>query len=636
MLYKFHYFSKTTLFMKNLLCTAYFFLAFSFVHSYGQCNLYPILSLGSDTVICSGANLTLQSPNVYQNYLWSNGATTPTLSVNTGGSYSVTVNNVGANLVVNGDFELGNVNFTSAYIYGTGGAWGLLSSEGQYAIATSPSLAHNNFSFCPDHTTTGPGNMLVANGSGTANTAVWCQTIAVDPGTDYLFSTWIANALNDANISNLQLFVNGVQIGPVFSTLATACQWTEFSDVWNSGLATSADLCIRNQNFTTSGNDFVIDDISFRPVCLQNDTIQVVFDNLTVNAGPDILLCANETENLIASSSVPGTTLIWETGAIGSVFTPIASGTYTVHAISNNGCYVADSAIVTMVAMPWDMDTVIAEETTCGLNNGYVSVITNGTFNDLPYYTWNGPGATSPSLIHASVWTNLGTGWYYISIESDGCYRYDSIQVTLLNPPISQFTASANVGCEPMTVTFTNTSQNTSQYVWNFDNGQIVNANSLASQTQTFSSSNVSGGTALVQLIASQGTCSDTAEIAISILVCGCNDPLALNYNPLATSPSGTCLYPVPTAEVYNIFTPDGDNENSLFFVKTTNAEKTELIILNRWGNVIFEETGLQPSWNGQVNGVSAPDGVYFFKYTVTGVQGDSLSGDGFVQLTRK
>jgi len=602
-----------------------------------QCSQYPILELGNDTVICAGNNFVLQIPNSYQNYNWSTGSTASSITISTGGLYTLEVTNVGNNLVVNGDFELGNSNFTSSYIYGTGGPWGLLSNEGQFAVSTSPSLVHNNFSFCNDHTPTGPGNMLIANGSGVANTSVWCQTITVDPNTDYLFSAWFANALNDPNVSNLQFFINDVQIGPIFSTSANACEWTEFNDVWNSGISTSAQLCIRNQNTSVGGNDFVIDDITFRPVCLQTDSIQVTYDNLSISAGADLLFCENETDNFTATSNTPNTTFIWEDGTMGANLTPTASGTYTVHAISANGCYVSDSAIATITAMPWGIDSIYTGPTMCGENNGYVSVLTNGTFNVPPIYTWNGPGANNPNQINASVWTDLGLGWYYLSIQSAGCFLYDSAQITPLNPPVAELTASIVSGCEPIVVTFTNTSQNATTYYWNFGNGQTATVTDLSSQTQTFSDANMASNTTTVQLIASQGVCNDTATVTISISVCGCNDPLALNYNPLATVSDGSCQYPIPptpTVEVYNVFTPNG--ENPLFFLTTTNTEKVELVILNRWGNVVFEQTSPNPTWNGEINGVDAADGVYFYKYTVTGISGELLEGHGFVQLIRK
>ncbi|MES2555526.1 MAG: gliding motility-associated C-terminal domain-containing protein [Bacteroidota bacterium] len=624
--------------MKNriLLLTGFVIAAFSI--GYGQCSSYPALELGNDTILCNGTTLLLQ-PAGYDNYSWSTGAVTNNLTISTPGTYSVEVTNVSGNLVTNGDFEQGDVGFSSAYSYGSGGSWGLLSNEGQYAIATSPSLTHNNFSFCNDHTPSGPGNMLVANGSGVPNTSVWCQTINVTPNTNYLFSAWFANALNDPTVSDLQFFVNNVQVGPVFSTTPTACNWMEFNEVWNSGAATTADLCIRNQNTSIGGNDFAIDDITFREVCVQNDTIVVTYDPLSVSIASDLLFCENESETFQASATVPGTTLIWETGDIGGAYTPTVAGTYTVHAISANGCYVADSAVATITPMPWGIDTIIVGPTSCGTDNGYVSVLTNGTFNDPPMYTWNGPGAANPNQINASVWTDLGLGWYYLSIESAGCYLYDSALITPLNPPVATIAADILSGCEPLIVVFSNTSQNANSYQWNFGNGQTATVADLTSQVQTFTTANIGGSTTNVQMIASQGDCTDTAWVSITVNICGCTDPTALNYNPLATIENDTCIYaipPTPTVEVYNVFTPDGDEDNSTYFIKTTNAEKVQLTILNRWGNLVFDETSPNPVWDGRINGALADEGVYFYTYVITGINGDTLEGHGFLQLLRK
>lgn len=596
-----------------------------------QCVSYPTLELGNDTILCSGQSLTLQVPG-FDTYNWSNGAVGNTVNISTPGTISLEVMGIGPNLVVNGDFEAGNSGFTSAYSYGSGGPWGLLSSEGQYAISTSPNLVHNNFSACSDHTPSGPGNMLIANGSGTPNTSVWCQTINVTPNTNYLFSAWISNALNDPNVSNLQFFVNDIQIGNVFATSAIACDWQEFNDTWNSGANTTAQLCIRNQNTSTGGNDFCLDDITFREVCVQQDTITISYDPLTVSIQNDIQFCENETGSFSASASVPNTQLIWETGDLGPSYTPATSGTYTVHAISANGCYVSDSAVATIIAMPWDIDAILVGPTSCGANDGYVSVMTNGTFNDPPIYTWSGPGQGSPNQINASVWTGRGVGWYYLSIESDGCYLYDSAQITPLNPPVAAFSADVTDGCSPLNVTFTNTSQNIGTCNWTFGNGQTASLGDLSSQTQTYTAS----GTA--QLIVVQGQCSDTATVGITVSVCGCTDPSALNYDPNATVNDGTCIYPIPpnpTVETYNVFTPDASGENDLFFLTTTNTSNIDLTIINRWGTLMYEASGANPAWDGKVNGVDAAEGVYFYKYKVTGISGEVLEGHGFFELIR-
>lgn len=609
-----------TLIFISCLITNYFF---------GQCDTFPTLEIGNDTTLCFGTSITYNLPAGYDTYEWSTGTIGTSITVNSPTTIWLQVGNVSPNLVVNGDFEAGNTGFSSAYIYGTGGTYGLLSSEGQYAIATSPNATHMNFSDCVDHTTTGVGNMLVANGSGVPNTSVWCQTINIDPNTDYLFSAWFMNALNDLNVSNLQFYVNDVQVGSVFSTSPTGCIWSEFNEIWNSGSATTADLCIRNQNTSTGGNDFAIDDITFRAVCVQYDTITVSYDPLAINIASDLTFCENESESLIVNSTIPGTTFTWEGGSTGSTFTPTASGNYFVSAVSAQGCVVTDSANVTIVPMPWAIDSIETGPTNCGSTNGYVVVYTTGTFTDPPVYTWSGPGASSTNEINASVWTNLPIGWYYLSIESNGCYVYDSAEVVSLNPPIANFTSSINEGCSPLEVTFTNNSQSASSYTWIFGNGNTQNTTTNDAQTQVYSSN------ATVFLIANQNTCSDTFSLNLVVNTCGCTDPTALNYNPLANVSDGSCLYPFPTVEVFNVITPDGNGQNDLFFVNATNSTEITLKIVNRWGNVILDETGTNPTWDGKVKGQLAREGVYFYTYSVKGINNETIEGHGFVELIK-
>jgi gliding motility-associated-like protein len=53
----------------------------------------PSVDLGPDTVLCAGQLLTLDAGNPGSTFTWSTGATSPTLSVGTGGNYTVSVDN---------------------------------------------------------------------------------------------------------------------------------------------------------------------------------------------------------------------------------------------------------------------------------------------------------------------------------------------------------------------------------------------------------------------------------------------------------------------------------------------------------------------------------------------------------------
>ncbi len=398
---------------------------------YSQCSgNEPIIFLGNDTVVCQRQNLVLTAANGYDVYTWSNNQTTPSITVNSSGTYSVEgVIQMGTNeLVVNGKFENGATGFTTDYIPGTGGTWGLLSNPGQYAVSTSPSNVHNNFNFCGDHTT-GNGKMYIANGSDLANTIVWSQTIAVQPNTNYNFSTWVTSVENTSNPAILQFFVNNIQIGSVFSPSTFGCEWSQFYNLWNSGSNTTAIISIKNQNIDGGGNDFALDDISFIPYCLNQDTITVIFDTIEANAGQDLTFCDYDTQNLVGNSNEPNSTFLWSTNETSSTITPLNSGQYTFTVTSANGCNDTDTAVVTINQSPTALFTVtpITEIVP------FEAIITNESQNATTFM-WNfGNGLTQTTADLSSVSSSyLTIGDYTITLiatNTNNCYDTSTIEI---------------------------------------------------------------------------------------------------------------------------------------------------------------------------------------------------------------
>lgn len=316
----------------------------NFILNFGN---FPPVNLGPDTTLCPGQTITLNAAasGPYNSYLWNNNSTSSTRFVNSPGTYSVKVGTLGDNQIVNGDFEQGNTGFSTNYTLGTGGPWGLLSFEGNYAVTSSPHLAHTNFSVCQDHTPAPGTQMMVVNGSGTPGTNVWCQTIPVQANTDYQFGAWAANALNEVNVAQLQFSINGSTIGNVFSTTTNACNWQQFFQVWNSGTNNNANICIVNQNTSNGGNDFLLDDITFRPICFSYDTVVVTYSQLPqVNLGVDITLCEGETVTLDAQNS--GSTFLWNDGTTDQTKVVDAAGNYQVTVTNSDFCVGTDQIII--------------------------------------------------------------------------------------------------------------------------------------------------------------------------------------------------------------------------------------------------------------------------------------------------
>lgn len=160
-----------------------------------------------------------------------------------------------ANIIVNGDFETGNIGFSSDYQYLSPSL-----GEGVYTIGTNPNSVHSPFASFGDHTT-GTGNMMIVNGSESPNQTVWQQTIDVTPNTEYNFAAWIASAIS-REPAKLQFSINATSIGDIFTAPTTPGDWQEFNATWISGSNTQATVSIVDLNLAFGGNDFTLDDIS--------------------------------------------------------------------------------------------------------------------------------------------------------------------------------------------------------------------------------------------------------------------------------------------------------------------------------------------------------------------------------------
>ena len=161
-----------------------------------------------------------------------------------------------SNLVLNGDFEDGNVGFSTGYIYKDVGTSS--PSSGQYGVGDDPKAWHGGLYALNDHTS-GTGNMWMANGDTSPNT-LWEQSVDVVAGKTYRFSAWAAILYTDN--AQLEFFVDGTSVG----TLNVVQEgWLQFSGNWTAASSTNVVLSIRN---ISSGvfEAYAIDDIVFETV----------------------------------------------------------------------------------------------------------------------------------------------------------------------------------------------------------------------------------------------------------------------------------------------------------------------------------------------------------------------------------
>lgn len=188
---------------------------------------------------------------------------------------------VQANMITNGNFEAGNIGFSSSYgfvdydnsdpLFGTppltpanGGGQGMY-DQGKYTITNvQPGAWHDLWR--NDVNLTGHGWYMLFNGSTAGNTNAWSQNVAgLEAGKQYQlsFDIFTAYAL-DTEPANISISVGGSNVGSVVAP-SGAGQW---QNVFLNFTYTGGTDLVSLLNIETafSGNDFGIDNISLNPV----------------------------------------------------------------------------------------------------------------------------------------------------------------------------------------------------------------------------------------------------------------------------------------------------------------------------------------------------------------------------------
>ena len=317
--------------------------------------------------------------------------------------------------VVNGDFSQGNSGFTSAYQYNSN-----LWNEGTYYVDSDASLHHENFH---GYGHGDNGNFMMVNGAISPGTNVWTEQISVNPNKWYAFSTWACTLAGVAGqMALLQFSINGTQIGEVFSAPPTTMIWEQFYELWYSGNSTTATITILNQNTNGDGNDFGLDDISFRELVLVGaPTCTVYVGSMSASAtADDTELCQGESTTLHAMptggsgnysySWTPANTLDNPNIQHPVATPPVGTTTYTCH-ITDNSWGSSQDVSVSIVVHSSEIGHV------------YETVCSNDTYN---FY---GNELSDPGVYEHLLQTQYGCDSIVI-LHLDNWPTYDETTIT--------------------------------------------------------------------------------------------------------------------------------------------------------------------------------------------------------------
>ena len=125
----------------------------------------------------------------------------------------------------------------------------------------------------------------------------------------------------------------------------------------------------------------------------------------------------------------------------------------------------------------------------------------------------------------------------------------------------------------------------------------------------------------------SEKTVVEPGTYSVKVIVDGCSatDSVVVENN---------CFMNIP-----NVFSPNGDGLNDYFFPRsllTKGLATFKMEIYNRWGQQVFQSESLDGrGWDGRLNGVPQPEGVFIYRLSATFIDGQIENHQGNVTLIR-
>ncbi len=301
---------------------------------------------------------------------------------------------------------------------------------------------------------------------------------------------------------------------------------------------------------------------------------------------------------------------------------PAVTTNYTVTV--TDGCSPAVTATVTVTVLPLPV-VVFSGDILSGCSPVCVTFTDASTVAGGVISTWNwtfGDGTTDNTQnppIHC--YTNTGTSNLTFNVgltvtsSLGGCTSSATYTnyITVYANPIAEFTASPNPAniLEP-TVNFTDQSTSTSPILtWDWSFGDGTANSSVTNPTHDFPN-------------AYDGTYSVTLTVTDAN---GCIDDVT---HTVVIDPEFTFFIP-------NAFSPNGDGVNDYFQGKGVGIKKYEIMIFDRWGNLIWYSDDINKLWDGKANHGSemAQQDVYVWKVKLTDVFDKKHSYIGTVTIVK-
>lgn len=262
----------------------------------------------------------------------------------------------------------------------------------------------------------------------------------------------------------------------------------------------------------------------------------------------------------------------------------ICAGSYTLSVSDDNGC-ILDTNFVISQPMELVIDNIQTSNEIC-YQDCQGSITINASLGN----SFSIDGGLNFST--STMYDSLCPGDYSIIVlDTNGCSSSDIASVEAAEELVASFlNDSISITTFNSTVNFTNTSIGGISYDWSFGG---VGASNQENPTFTFPEGQADDYSVCLTIVNANSCLASVCELIIV-------EPEFFFYVP-------------------NTFTPDNDGINDYFFADGLGLNEWgfELLIFNRWGQLIFETNDSMDKWNGTHKGKQSPQDAYVWKIRI-------------------
>lgn len=347
-------------------------------------------------------------------------------------------------------------------------------------------------------------------------------------------------------------------------------------------------------------------------LCGSEDSLEVfIYPELIAElTASDLLICPGTSTSLLVEAEGGLPDVLYQYEWSDNLFptnlnTAIPQVTQYYYVVVSDGCSdsVLDSILIEV--LPPINSAVTTSDTLCFGELGWAAADVLDTGNYTIHWGTN-PGVFADQIEAIAGSSHL----LQITNNDQGC-SFDSLILIPNYSAISAlFSVNPNADCiafEENPLSFIDLSQHGISGNWDFGNGSTEPYSPGSNTVVNYSQA---GDYEVVLAIVNEGNCPDTARLDL-------------------------CILPPTPIFIADIFSPNGDGNNDVFYIRGLGIVEMDLMIYDRWGQQVFATKDPLAGWNGTNRGKPMTSGVYVYHVSVVLNNGRRESYQGNFALVR-